>query len=58
LARNGVLKVGVIETQVSQTQLNQQLSTVAAAEKPMVLEPVGSSQVAQLEVKDQVAVPV
>lgn len=58
LARNGVLKVGVIETQVSQTQLNQQLSTVAAAEKPMVLEPVGSSHVAKLEVKDQVAVPV
>jgi hemolysin activation/secretion protein len=58
LARNGVLKVGVIETQVSQTQLNQQLSTVAAAEKSMVLEPVGSSQVAKLEVKDQVAVPV
>ncbi len=58
LARNGVLKVGVIETQVSQTQLNQQLSTVAAAEKPMVLEPVGSAHVAQLEVKDQVAVPV
>jgi len=58
LARNGVLKIGVIETQVSQTQLNQQLSTVAASEKPLVLEPVGSSQVAKLEVKGQVAVPV
>lgn len=55
LARNGVLKVGVIETQVSQTQLNQQLSTVAAAEKPMVVEPVGSAHVAKLEVKDQAA---
>lgn len=58
LARNGVIKVSVIETQVSQTQLNQQLSTIQAAEKPLVVEPMGSSYIAQLEVKDQAAVPV
>ena len=58
LARNGVLKVSVIETQVSQTQLNQQLSAVQAAEKPLVVEPMGASYIAKLEVKDQVALPV
>ncbi len=39
LERNGVLKVGVIETQVSQTQLNQQLSIVSAAEKAVQAAP-------------------
>lgn len=48
LARNGAIKVSVIETQVSQTELNQQLSTIQAAEKPLVVEPI----------KDQAAVPV
>jgi hemolysin activation/secretion protein len=39
LERNGLLKVGVIETQVSQTQLNQQLSIVSAAEKAVQAAP-------------------
>ena len=39
LERNGVLKVGVIETKVSQSQLNQQLSVVSAAEKAVQATP-------------------
>lgn len=39
LERNGVLKVGVIETKMSQTQLNQQLSIVSAAEKAVQAAP-------------------
>lgn len=39
LERDGVLKVGVIETKVSQTQLNQELSIVSAAEKAVQAAP-------------------
>lgn len=39
LERNGLLKVGVIEMQVSQTQLNEQLSVVSAAEKAVQANP-------------------
>lgn len=58
LERNGVLRVGVIESQVSQSQLDQQLKSVAAAEQPPVLHPLGESAVAKLEVKEGAAVPI
>ena len=44
LERNGVLKVGVIETKVSQSQLNQQLSVVSAAEKAVQAAPLLSQE--------------
>ncbi len=44
LERNGLLKVGVIETKVSQTQLNQELSIVSAAEKAVQAAPQMSQE--------------